>query len=262
MEDGSYTIGMARTMVITSGKGGVGKTTCCAGIGTALAARGKKTLLMEGDVGLNNLDAVLAVEDKILYEMSEVACGKISLFECIMPIRDNLFLLPSIGTSVALLTAEFFMETIEKLRTEFDYILIDSPAGLEEGFHRSVVGAQEAIIVTTPHVTSIRDGYKTSRVIAQYDMKRIELIVNRVRGEYVYKKESLSPEEIADMMQLPLCGVIPEENVINLGYAMERTVAAMSFSLIAAHIDGGERKIFDCTSSYKGWKNRLKRWLS
>ncbi len=250
---------------MTSGKGGVGKTTCCASIGKALAARGRKTILIEGDVGLNNLDVVLGVEDDVLYDVGEVAAGKISLSECVMKVDDNLFLLPASTPSTTLLTAGFFRETTLKLDEEFRYILIDSPAGLEEGFHRSVACAKEAILVTTPHVTSIRDAFKTSRVLEGYGMEKIGLIVNRVRGNLVLKKETLSPEEIAKTLSLPLCGVVPEDDETNLGLPVDpesKDGSGLSFSLIASYIEGESRRVFDCTAEYKGFRNRLRRWLA
>lgn len=251
--------------MITSGKGGVGKTTCCANVGRALAARGKKTVLIEGDIGLNNLDVVLGVEDRILYDAGEVAGGKASLRQSLFPIEKNLDLLPATSASAPLLRAEFFVEVTEKLKKEYEYVIIDCPAGLEDGFHRSVAPAKEAILVTTPHLTGIRDGYKTSRVLAGYGMERIGLVVNRVKGDLVLKKEILSPKEIAESMKLPLYGVIPESEDIDLGLLadidVKRDKVGYAFSLLAGFIDGAERRVYDCTADYRGIKNRLRRWL-
>lgn len=251
--------------MITSGKGGVGKTTCCANVGRALAARGKKTVLVEGDVGLNNLDVALGVEDKIFCDAGEVAAGKATLRQSLFPVEKNLDLLPATSASAALLCAEFFLNVTEKLKKEYEYVLIDCPAGLEDGFHRSVVAAKEAILVTTPHLTSIRDGYKTIRVLSGYGIEKIGLVVNRVRGDYVLRQETLSPREISESMKVPLCGAIPECEDIDMGDLVDLSVkneAGYAFILLAAYIDGGERKIYDCTAQYRGLKNRLRRWLS
>ena len=257
--------GMARTIVITSGKGGVGKTTCAANLGRALSKRKRLVVLMEGDVGLNNLDAALGVEDKIVYEMGEVAAGKASVEQCLLPVEENLWLLPATTASAGLLSADFFVSVAEKLRATYDYVLIDCPAGLEEGFHRAVSAAKEAIVVTTPHITGIRDGYKTARALASYGIDRVGLIVNRVRGEYVVKGDMIAPEEIAKTMRLPLYGVVPEDDDVNLGLLPDieekRMGAGFGYALIAAYIDGDERKIYDCTAPYRGLKNRFLRWL-
>ena len=249
--------------MITSGKGGVGKTTCCANIGRALSERGKKTLLIEGDIGLNNLDAVLRVEDGILYDIGEYAAGKATLRQCLMQVGENLWLLPATAAS-SVLTAAFFAETVGKLKSEFDFVLIDSPAGLEEGFYRAAHCAQEAIIVTTPHVTGIRDGYKTARVLESYGIKKIGLIVNRVRGEWVLKKETVSPEDAAEVMNVPLIGTVPEDDDLNLfglvGLRDGKEVTA-AVKLIAAYVCGEGKKIYDCTARWRGIKNRIRRWL-
>jgi len=254
---------MARVIVITSGKGGVGKTTCCANIGRAIAERGKKTLLIEGDIGLNNLDAVLRVEDGILYDIGEYASGKATLRQCLLQVGENLWLLPATAAS-NMLTAAFFSETVNKLKGEFDFVLIDSPAGLEEGFHRAANCAQEAVIVTTPHVTGIRDGYKTARVLEGYGIKKIGLIVNRVRGEWVVKKEIVSPEEAAEVMNVPLIGTVPEDddlNIFGLVGLKDGTEVTAAVKMIAAYIDGAGKKIYDCTARWRGIRNKLRRWL-
>lgn len=254
---------MTRVIVITSGKGGVGKTTCCANLGRALAERKKKTLLIEGDIGLNNLDATLCVEDGILYDISEYAAGKATLRQCLMNVGDDLWLLPATASTSAL-TAAFFSDAVNKIKGEFEYLLIDSPAGLEEGFHRAVSCAQEALIVATPHITCLRDGYKTARVLDGYGIKKIGLIVNRVREDWVMKKEIISPGQASEIIGKPLYGTIPEDDEINLGELVRLSggqTSSPGFKHLAAFLDGEEKKAYDCTERRNCLKLKLMRWL-
>ncbi len=257
---------MARVIVFTSGKGGVGKTTCVANVGRALASLGRRTVCVEGDIGLNNLDVALGVEDRVLYDAGEVVRRKATIEQCLVEVADKLFLLPVTTCSVSSVSTDDFVGIVRRMKEDFDYILIDSPAGIEDGFHRSVVGAEEAILVTTPHLTSVRDAYKTVRFLSGYGIQKIGLIVNRVRGEYVLDRSMLSPGDIAKTLRLSLCGVLPEDDFINLhGFAdvtEQSTGVGYSFYLIAQCIDTGEKKLYDCTRSQKSLKNRIKRWFS
>ncbi len=228
-----------------------------------MAERKKKTLLIEGDIGLNNLDVALCVEDGILYDISEYAAGKATLRECLLGVGENLWLLPATASTSAL-TAAFFADTVNKIKSEFEYVLIDSPAGLEEGFHRAVSCAQEALIVTTPHVTCLRDGYKTARVLDGYGVKKIGLIVNRVREDWVAKKEIISPKQASEIVGAPLFGTIPEDDEINLGELVRLSggqTSSHGFRHLAAFLDGEEKKAYDCTEKGNGLRLKLMRWF-
>lgn len=257
---------MQRVIVVTSGKGGVGKTTVTANLGLALASRGKRVVVVEGDIGLNNLDVVLGAENKIVYDAGEVALGKATVMQALVRINDRLSLFPATTGATNLVTTEIFQSIIGELKQSFEYVLIDSPAGIEDNFHRAAMGANEAILVTTPHVPSVRDGYKTVQVLSSFGINDVGLIVNRVRGEYVSDKTMLSPEEISKAVQLPLYGILPEDDYVNLyGIADvcdKRSPVGYSYSLIAAYVDGADKKIYDCVSSYGKFFSRFKRWLN
>ena len=257
---------MQRVIVITSGKGGVGKTTVTANLGLALSLRGKRVVVVEGDIGLNNLDVVLGAENKIVYDAGEVAMGKATTMQAIVRISDKLSLFPATTGATNLVTVDVFLRIINELKQVYEYVLIDSPAGIEENFHRAAMGASEAILVTTPLVPAVRDGYKTVKMLSSYGIENVGLIVNRVRGEYVSDKTMLSPEEIAKAVQLPLYGILPEDDYVNL-YGLadvgdKRSQVGYSYSLIAAYVDGEDKKLYDCVTPYGKLFNRLKRWIN
>ena len=257
---------MQRVIVITSGKGGVGKTTVCASIGKALSKLGKKVLLVEGDIGLNNLDVVLQVEDKIIYDASDVVRGKASAIQAVIEVDKNLFLFPSTNISDGLITTENFVKIIEELKTEFNYVIIESPAGIESNFYRAIASAEESLLVVTPHLSSVRDGAKTIRMLNDEGITKVGLIVNRVRGEFVIDKSTLSPDEIAEITGIPLYGVIPEDDSINkngmVHFEDKRNGAGFSYRLIAEYIDGKDKKIYNCENGHNGLISRVKRWLA
>lgn len=256
---------MTRVITITSGKGGVGKTTVTANLGRALAALNKKVVVVEGDIGLNNLDVCLGAEEKIVFDAGEVALGKATVAQAVVPLGENLSFFPATTSASNLITTDVFLGIVRELKNSFDYVLIDSPAGLEENFHRSSVGATEGILVVTPHISSVRDGSKTVKALASYGIHNVGLVVNRVRGEFVEDKTSLSPEEIAKSLHLPILGVLPEDDYLNLyGLAdveSRRSDTTYSYSLIAENLEKGSHKIFDYRAKYKGFGNKMKRWL-
>lgn len=256
---------MGKSIVITSGKGGVGKTTVTANLGIALASRGKKVVLVEGDIGLNNLDVCMHIEDKVIYDIGDVAKNKCTVNQSLVPFCDNLFVLPATSMTSTLITTLQFIEIIDKLKENFEYVLIDCPAGIEDSFHRAIKGAQEAIIVTTPHISSIRDAYKVSRVLSSYRLAKQGVIINRMIGGNVLDNTMLSAKEITNALQLELYGVIPENNDINLYSVISElkpnSNVSFSYGLIAEYIDGGNKKIFDYTAEFKGVFNRFLRKL-
>ncbi|HKL73377.1 MAG TPA: septum site-determining protein MinD [Clostridia bacterium] len=254
---------MSKSIVVTSGKGGVGKTTVTANLGIALASRGQKVVLVEGDIGLNNLDVCMHIEDKVIYDIGDVANNKCTINQSLVPYCDNLFILPATSMTSTLLTTLQFLEIVDKLKEIFDYVLIDCPAGLEDSFHRAIKGADEAIIVTTPHIASIRDAYKVSRVLTSYRLAKQGLIINRIQGGNVLDKTMLSAKEITNALQLELYGVIPESNDINLYSVISElkpnSPPFFSYGLIAEYIDGGNKKIYDYTAEFKGVFSKLLR---
>lgn len=256
---------MGRRIIVTSGKGGVGKTAVTANLGIALALQGYKTVLVDGDIGLNNLDVIMRAEDKILYDIGDVATGKATLSQCLIEIGDNIFLLPSMTACSAFVTAEAFKEICVQLAKVFDYVLIDSPAGVEDSFMRAAGGAEEGIIVATPHLASVRDGYKTGRILSAVGIDKLGLIINRIRGDFVLDKLMLDAKEIAGAVKLPLYGVVPEDDFINVyglaDCADKKSPVTYSYRLIAEFVAGKDKKLYDYLNPYKGIMGRLRRKL-
>ncbi len=223
-------------------------------------------VLVDGDIGLNNLDVCMHIEDRIVYDIGDVVKNKCTVSQCLVPFCDNLFVLPATSMSASLITTLQFMEIIDKLKETFDYIFIDCPAGIENSFHRAVKGADEAIIVTTPHISSVRDAYKVSRVLSSYRLAKQGLIINRMHGGNVIDKTMISAKDITNALQLELYGVVPESNDINLYSIISElkpnSAPYFSYNLIAQYIDGESKKIYDYTAPYKGFFNKLLRKLS
>lgn len=256
---------MGRRLIVTSGKGGVGKTTVTANLGRALASRGMKTVLADGDIGLNNLDVVLRAEDRILYDIGDVARGHATIAQCLVELEENLFLLPSLTACSAFVTAEAFREICVQLVKSFDFVVIDSPAGVEDSFLRAAGGAEESVIVATPHLASVRDGYKTGRILSAMGFEKQGLIINRIRGDFVAEKLMLDAKEIAGAVKLPLYGVVPEDDFVNVhglsDAADRKSPVTYSYGLIADYILGKDKKLYDYMSPYRGVFGYLKRKL-
>lgn len=201
-----------RAIVVTSGKGGVGKTTTTANLGTALAQRGARVALVDADVGLRNLDIVLGLEARVKYHVLDVLEEKVELDDALVPDKhsDTLFLLAAAQSREKdEVDTEKMRALIERLRERFDYVLIDCPAGIELGFKNAVAGAQEAIVVCTPEVSAVRD---VDRVVGLLGNKfKPQLIINRLRPQLVKKGKMLSVDDVNAILRLPLLGVIADE---------------------------------------------------
>ncbi|MDQ6825590.1 MAG: septum site-determining protein MinD [Candidatus Eremiobacteraeota bacterium] len=203
---------LGRAIVITSGKGGVGKTTTAANIGAALAARGSRVALVDADVGLRNLDIVLGLESRVRYHLLDVLEEKVSLDEALVTDKNC----PSMVLLAAAqarekddVDTEKMRALITQLRERFDYVLIDCPAGIEKGFRNAVVGAEDAIVVCTPEVSAVRD---VDRVVGLLGHRyKPQLIVNRLRPVLVRKGKMLSVEDVNAILHLPLLGVVADE---------------------------------------------------
>jgi len=201
-----------RAIVVTSGKGGVGKTTTTANLGTALAQRGARVALVDADVGLRNLDIVLGLEARVKYHVLDVLEEKVELDDALVPDKhsDTLFLLAAAQSREKdEVDTDKMRALIERLRERFDYVLIDCPAGIELGFKNAVAGAQEAIVVCTPEVSAVRD---VDRVVGLLGNKfKPQLIINRLRPQLVKKGKMLSVDDVNAILRLPLLGVIADE---------------------------------------------------
>ncbi len=208
---------MSEVIVVTSGKGGVGKTTTSANIGTGLAILGKRTVMIDTDIGLRNLDVVMGLENRIVYNLVDVVEGNCRMKQAL--IRDkrypNLYLLPSAQTrDKSAVNPEQMMKLVDDLQDDFDYILLDCPAGIEQGFKNAVAGAGRALVVTTPEVSAIRDADRIIGLLDAGQMKSIHLIVNRVRHDMVRRGDMMSVDDVMDILAVPLIGAIPDDEAI------------------------------------------------
>ena len=206
----------ARKIVLTSGKGGVGKTTATVNIGAALAKRGHRVILVDTDIGLRNLDLVLGLEKRIVFDLVEVIEGRCQVRQALIKDKrfESLAILPAAQTrNKDAITEEQMAGLIDELATMADYVLIDCPAGIEGGFRNAIAGADEAIVVTTPEVSAIRDA---DRVIGKLAEKNIpmRLIINRIRPEMVRTGDMLSIDDVCEILSIELLGIIPDDEEI------------------------------------------------
>ncbi|MCI5649080.1 MAG: septum site-determining protein MinD [Fusicatenibacter sp.] len=245
---------MSEVIVITSGKGGVGKTTTAANIGIGLAALGKRVVMVDTDIGLRNLDVVLGLENRIVYNLVDVIEGNCRIKQAL--IRDKryetLFLLPSAQTrDKTSVTPEQMTKLCEELETQFEYILLDCPAGIEQGFANAIAGARKAIVVTTPEVSAIRDADRIIGLLEAHDLRDISLVINKIRPDMVRRGEMMSVEDVSEILAVPLLGIIPDdEHVViatNQGEAIvgNTSLAGKAFSNISRRICGEEIPLLD-----------------
>lgn len=208
---------MGEVIVITSGKGGVGKTTTTANLGSALALAGKKVALVDMDIGLRNLDVVMGLENRIVYDVVDVVEERCKLRQALIKDKrfNELFLLPAAQTrDKSAVNEEQMIDLTRKLKSEFDYILIDCPAGIEQGFKNAIVGADRAIVVTTAEISAIRDADRIIGLLDSSSIKNPELIINRIRPNMIRKGEMMDIEDIVELLSIDLIGVIPDDEYI------------------------------------------------
>ena len=222
---------MSEVIVITSGKGGVGKTTTSANVGTGLAILGKRVVLIDTDIGLRNLDVVMGLENRIVYNLVDVVEGNCRMKQAL--IRDkrypNLFLLPSAQTrDKSSVNPGQMVKLVASLREEFDYILLDCPAGIEQGFKNAVAGADRAIVVTTPEVSAIRDADRIIGLLEADEMKHIDLIINRIRMDMVRRGDMMSVDDVMDILSVPVIGTIPDDEDIVISTNQGEPLAGMN----------------------------------
>ena len=208
---------MSEVIVITSGKGGVGKTTSTANIGTGLAKLGKSVVMIDTESGLRNLDVVMGLENRIVYNLVDVVEGNCRMKQALIKDKrySNLYLLPSAQTrDKTAVNPEQMKKLIDELRPEFDYILLDCPAGIEQGFKNAIAAADRALIVTTPEVSAIRDADRIIGLLEANDIHKINLIVNRLRMDMVKRGDMMSIEDVIDILAIDLIGAVPDDEHI------------------------------------------------
>ena len=212
--------------MITSGKGGVGKTTTTSNISVALARAGHKVVAVDADIGLRNLDVVMGLENRVVYNFIDVLEGTCRLNQALVRDKrvDNLFLLPAAQTRTKdAVSAEQMEELCAMLRKEFDFIILDSPAGIESGFRNAAVGADEALVITTPEVPAVRDADRIIGLLESMGKSPIRLVINRLRGRLVREGEMLDVRDVLDILAIDLVGIVPEdESVVKSGCESQR----------------------------------------
>ena len=259
---------MSEVIVVTSGKGGVGKTTTAANIGTGLAALDKKVVMVDTDIGLRNLDVGLGLENRIVYNLVDVIEGNCRLKQAL--IRDkhnpNLCLLPSAQTrDKTAVSPEQMKKLCEDLKEEFDYVILDCPAGIEQGFKNAIAGASRAIVVTTPEVSAIRDADRIIGLLEAAELHNIYLIINRLRMDMIRRGDMMSVEDVVDILAVDLLGAIPDDEQVvistNQGepLAGSESLAGKAYQNICRRIMGEEIPLLDLTPKKSVWKRLFKK---
>ena len=258
-----------RIIVITSGKGGVGKTTTTANLAVALANEGYRVEAIDGDVGLRNLDVIMGLENRIVYTLVDVIEGTCRLNQAM--IRDkrteNLYMIPTAQSRTKdAVSSEQMLEICGQLRNEFDFVLIDSPAGIEAGFRNAAAGADEALVVTTPEVSAVRDADRIIGLLESMEKAPISLIINRIKPEMVKRGEMLAIQDVLDILAVDLIGAVPDDESVvtssNKGEPLtfsNGSLATKAFLNIAKRICGNEVPFMDLSGNQKGFFSSLRR---
>ncbi|HZG60688.1 MAG TPA: septum site-determining protein MinD [Anoxybacillus sp.] len=264
---------MGEAIVITSGKGGVGKTTTTANLGTALALTGKRVCLVDTDIGLRNLDVVMGLENRIIYDLVDVVQGRCTVQKALVKDKrfdDKLYLLPAAQTSdKTAVTPEQMKKLIEELKQDYDYILIDCPAGIEQGYRNAVAGADDAIVVTTPEVSAVRDADRIIGLLEKEEnIRPPRLIINRIRSHMVKSGDMLDIDEIVMHLSIDLLGIIADdENVIKASNNGEPIVldpnskASIAYRNIARRILGESVPLQSFEEEQKGVFAKIKKFF-
>lgn len=261
---------MGEAIVITSGKGGVGKTTTTANIGTALALAGKKVCLVDTDIGLRNLDVVLGLENRIIYDLIDVIQGECRLKQAMVTDKrfEGLSMIAAAQTKDKdAVKPEEMKKIVQELKEDFDYILIDCPAGIEQGFRNAIAGADHAVIVTTPDVSAVRDADRVIGLLEASHITDPKLVVNRIRPKMVKHGEMLNVDEIVQVLAIDLLGIVPDDdNVIRAHNHGEpivlnpKTKTAIAYRNIARRILGDQVPLMSLEDE-DGALARFKKWF-
>ncbi|SFG76553.1 septum site-determining protein MinD [Desulfotomaculum arcticum] len=208
---------MGEVIVVTSGKGGVGKTTTTANLGAGLASANNRVCLIDADIGLRNLDVVMGLENRIVYDLVDVTSGNCTYKKALIKDKrfENLYLLPAAQTKDKTAVSPDQMRTLcNEMRNEYDYIIVDCPAGIEQGFRNAIAGANQAVVVTTPEVSAVRDADRIIGLLEKEDLREPKLIINRMRYQMVKHGDMMSIDDIIEILAVDLLGVVPEDELV------------------------------------------------
>ncbi len=238
---------MARVIVVTSGKGGVGKTSVTSNLGITLA-KNSKVCLIDADLGLKNLDVVLGIENRVVFDMQDVISGVCSLSQALVKDKrnNNLFILPACKSiDVQKINFSYLEKIINDLKQSFDYILIDSPAGIERGFHNAIRNADEAIVVITLDTSSVRDADKVVGILNGAGIQDVKLVINKVNMKHIEEGISLSMTDAIDILGVGIVGVVYHDEAVsqgnNKGFPIandNKSISSKCFNNIAKRING------------------------
>lgn len=263
-----------RVIVVTSGKGGVGKTTATANIGVALAATGASVALVDMDIGLRNLDILMGLENRVVYNLVDVVEEKCKIRQALVKDKriPSLCLLPAAQTrDKSAVNADQMKKLSDELKGMFDFVLIDSPAGIEGGFQNAIAGAEEAIVICTPEMSAVRDA---DRVIGLLEARKDEisqyrLIINRIRPKMVKSNDMMSVQDVLEILSVNLLGVVPEDDQVivstNKGEPLagsENVRAGQAYRNIARRLKGEEVAFIDLDALNTNWFSRVLQFFS
>ena len=256
----------ARVITITSGKGGVGKTTATANIGAALASMGKRVACIDADIGLRNLDVVLGLENRIVYDLVDAVEGRCRLSQAMIKDKHipDLYLIPSAQTrDKTAVSPSDMIRICDELRPDLDFILVDSPAGIERGFKNAIAPADEVIVVTNPEVSAVRDADRIIGIVEAEEKESPKLLINRLDPSMVKQNNMLSSDDVVDLLAIRLLGIVPEDKAVlistNRGTPIaldKKSLAGQAYQNIARRILGEEVPFLDLDKG-SGFFNRL-----
>ncbi len=264
---------MGEAIVITSGKGGVGKTTTSANLGTSLALLGKKVCLIDTDIGLRNLDVIMGLENRIIYDLVDVVEGRCKIHQALIKdkhFEDLLYLLPAPQTSdKSAVNEEQMRNLITELRPDYDYIVIDCPAGIEQGFRNAIAGADRAIIVTTPERPAVRDADRIIGLLEKEEqIEPPKLIINRIRGHLLHEDEEMDIDGVTDFLKIDLLGVIPDDDGVIIAANKKEPIAydpnnrvSLAYRNIARRILGESVPLTPIEEERKGLLAKVKKFF-
>jgi septum site-determining protein MinD len=261
---------MGKVIVVTSGKGGVGKTTTTANLGTGLAMAGKRVVVIDADIGLRNLDVILGLENRIVYNLVDIVEETCRPKQAMIKDKklEGLFLIPAAQTrDKSAITPEQMKTLTAKLKEDYDYVLIDCPAGIEQGFKNAIAGADEALVVTTPEVSAVRDADRIIGMLEAAEVPSTRLVINRIKQEMVLKGEMMGIDDVVEILAVDLLGIIPDDSEIvvasNKGEPViynKKSFAGQAYKNITDRIEGNDVPLMDLNGQVSVWTRLFSRW--